>query len=68
MWSVVPSGSTQRFSIHHVHPARAQGVTWAEAGCTWWIENRWVLPEGTTDPMAVVRERLAAGPPAVAGG
>jgi hypothetical protein len=46
----------------------AQVTPWAEAGCTWWIENRWVLPEGTTDPMAVVSERLAAGPPAVAGG
>jgi len=48
--------------------ASAQVTPWAEAGCTWWIENRWVLPDGTTDPMAVVRERLAAGPPAVAGG
>jgi len=48
--------------------ASAQVTPWAEAGCTWWIENRWVLPEGTTDPMAAVRERLAAGPPAVAGG
>ncbi|MBO0819139.1 MAG: LLM class flavin-dependent oxidoreductase [Actinobacteria bacterium] len=48
--------------------ASALVTPWAEAGCTWWIENRWVLPEGTTDPMAVVRERLAAGPPAVAAG
>jgi alkanesulfonate monooxygenase SsuD/methylene tetrahydromethanopterin reductase-like flavin-dependent oxidoreductase (luciferase family) len=48
--------------------ASARVTPWAEAGCTWWIENRWVLPEGTTDPTAVVRERLAAGPPAVAGG
>jgi len=48
--------------------ASAQVTPWARAGCTWWIENRWVLPEGTTDHMAAVRERLAAGPPAVAGG
>jgi alkanesulfonate monooxygenase SsuD/methylene tetrahydromethanopterin reductase-like flavin-dependent oxidoreductase (luciferase family) len=48
--------------------AEARVTPWAEAGCTWWIENRWVLPEDTTDPTAVVRERLAAGPPAVAGG
>jgi hypothetical protein len=48
--------------------ASAQVTPWAEAGCTWWIENRWVLPEGATDPMAVVRDRLAAGPPAAAGG
>ena len=48
--------------------ASAQVTPWAEAGCTWWIENRWVLPEGTTDPLAAVRERLAAGPPVAAGG
>ena len=47
--------------------AAAQVAPWAEAGCTWWIENRWVLPEGT-DPATVVNERLAAGPPAPAGG
>src|SRR5262249_55600524 len=29
--SVVPSGSSQRFSIHQVHPAAAHGVTRAEA-------------------------------------
>jgi len=43
--------------------ASARITPWARAGCTWWIENRWVMPEGSTDPMAVVRERLAAGPP-----
>jgi alkanesulfonate monooxygenase SsuD/methylene tetrahydromethanopterin reductase-like flavin-dependent oxidoreductase (luciferase family) len=48
--------------------ASAHVTPWAQAGCTWWIENRWVMPTGTTDPMAVVRERLAAGPPAAAGG
>ena len=48
--------------------ASARVTPWAEAGCTWWIENRWVMPEGTTDPMAVVRERLAAGPPVASGG
>ncbi len=48
--------------------ASAHVTPWAQAGCTWWIENRWVLAEGTTDPMAVVRERLAAGPPVPAGG
>src|SRR5215471_14621613 len=48
--------------------ASAQVTPWAEAGCTWWIENRWVMPVGTADPMAVVRERLAAGPPVPAGG
>ena len=48
--------------------ASAHVTPWAQAGCTWWIENRWEMPAGTTDPMAVVRERLAAGPPAAAGG
>jgi alkanesulfonate monooxygenase SsuD/methylene tetrahydromethanopterin reductase-like flavin-dependent oxidoreductase (luciferase family) len=45
----------------------AHVTPWAQAGCTWWIENRWQMPEGTTDPAAVVRERLAAGPPVAAG-
>jgi hypothetical protein len=49
--------------------AASERVTpWARAGCTWWIENRWQMPAGTTDPMAVVRERLAAGPPVASGG
>jgi alkanesulfonate monooxygenase SsuD/methylene tetrahydromethanopterin reductase-like flavin-dependent oxidoreductase (luciferase family) len=48
--------------------ASAHVTPWARAGCTWWIENRWQMPEGTTDPAAVVRERLAAGPPVAAGG
>jgi hypothetical protein len=49
--------------------ASAAHITpWAQAGCTWWIENRWQMPAGTTDPMAVVRERLAAGPPVATDG
>ena len=48
--------------------ASARVTPWAAAGCTWWIENRWELPEGTTDPVAVVSGRLAAGPPVPAGG
>jgi alkanesulfonate monooxygenase SsuD/methylene tetrahydromethanopterin reductase-like flavin-dependent oxidoreductase (luciferase family) len=47
--------------------ASAQVSPWAAAGCTWWLENRWVLPEGA-DRATVVRERLAAGPPVLAGG
>jgi alkanesulfonate monooxygenase SsuD/methylene tetrahydromethanopterin reductase-like flavin-dependent oxidoreductase (luciferase family) len=35
---------------------------WAAAGCTWWLEARWVVPEGQ-DAAEVVRERIAAGPP-----
>jgi alkanesulfonate monooxygenase SsuD/methylene tetrahydromethanopterin reductase-like flavin-dependent oxidoreductase (luciferase family) len=48
--------------------ASARVTPWARAGCTWWIENRWVTPEGTADPAAVVRDRLAAGPPVAAAG
>jgi alkanesulfonate monooxygenase SsuD/methylene tetrahydromethanopterin reductase-like flavin-dependent oxidoreductase (luciferase family) len=35
---------------------------WRDAGATWWLEARWVAPEGV-DHAAVVRERLVAGPP-----
>jgi hypothetical protein len=46
------------------HAAVVAAVTpWAEAGCTWWLETRWEMPdeaEGRTDQ---VRERLTAGPP-----
>jgi alkanesulfonate monooxygenase SsuD/methylene tetrahydromethanopterin reductase-like flavin-dependent oxidoreductase (luciferase family) len=35
---------------------------WAEAGCTWWLDARWVTPEGA-DPVELSRQRLAAGPP-----
>lgn len=38
---------------------------WADAGCTWWLETRWML-EG--EPKAVLRqlrERVEAGPPRV---
>jgi hypothetical protein len=48
--------------------AAAAAVTpWAQAGCTWWVENRWGLPD-TAERGAAVRERLAAGPPAPASG
>jgi alkanesulfonate monooxygenase SsuD/methylene tetrahydromethanopterin reductase-like flavin-dependent oxidoreductase (luciferase family) len=36
---------------------------WADAGCTWWLDARWAVPEQDRD--RVVRERLAAGPPPV---
>jgi alkanesulfonate monooxygenase SsuD/methylene tetrahydromethanopterin reductase-like flavin-dependent oxidoreductase (luciferase family) len=48
--------------------ASAQITPWARAGCTWWLETRWGLQAGTPESMALVRERLAAGPPAAAGG
>jgi alkanesulfonate monooxygenase SsuD/methylene tetrahydromethanopterin reductase-like flavin-dependent oxidoreductase (luciferase family) len=42
--------------------AAAQVAGWAEAGCTWWLETRWVLPHDP-DGKDQARERLAAGPP-----
>jgi alkanesulfonate monooxygenase SsuD/methylene tetrahydromethanopterin reductase-like flavin-dependent oxidoreductase (luciferase family) len=45
--------------------ARSQVLPWAEAGCTWWLETRWEMPHHTPDRMRQVRQRLAAGPPAV---
>jgi hypothetical protein len=48
--------------------ASAQITPWARAGCTWWLETRWGLPQDTPEHMAMVRDRLAAGPPAVADG
>jgi alkanesulfonate monooxygenase SsuD/methylene tetrahydromethanopterin reductase-like flavin-dependent oxidoreductase (luciferase family) len=40
-------------------------VPWAEAGCTWWLESRWEMPHHSEERMAQVRDRIAAGPPAV---
>ncbi len=37
--------------------------SWAEAGCTWWIETRWELPHESNEQMHEVRQRLSAGPP-----
>jgi len=36
--------------------AAATAASWAEAGCTWWLETRWSSPQ-------TFRDRLAAGPP-----
>jgi hypothetical protein len=43
--------------------ARALIASWAEAGCTWWLETRWEMPHGAAERMRQVRERLAAGSP-----
>jgi alkanesulfonate monooxygenase SsuD/methylene tetrahydromethanopterin reductase-like flavin-dependent oxidoreductase (luciferase family) len=47
-------------------PEAAAGAVepWADAGCTWWLETRWEMPQHTPERMRQVRERLAAGPPA----
>jgi hypothetical protein len=36
---------------------------WAAAGCTWWLDARWELPQHTAERVRQVRERLEAGPP-----
>jgi alkanesulfonate monooxygenase SsuD/methylene tetrahydromethanopterin reductase-like flavin-dependent oxidoreductase (luciferase family) len=50
-------------------PAAAAGLVapWAAAGCTWWLETRWGDPDDAPERMGIMRERLAAGPPAVSG-
>ncbi len=44
--------------------ARAQVAGWEQAGCTWWLETRWGVPDDLADRMRAMRERLEAGPPA----
>jgi alkanesulfonate monooxygenase SsuD/methylene tetrahydromethanopterin reductase-like flavin-dependent oxidoreductase (luciferase family) len=62
---VVAEGET---SATDAAAARARVLPWAEAGCTWWLETRWEMPHHSADRMAQIRERLAAGPPAVEAG
>jgi alkanesulfonate monooxygenase SsuD/methylene tetrahydromethanopterin reductase-like flavin-dependent oxidoreductase (luciferase family) len=44
----------------------ARITPWAEAGCTWWLETRWEMPHNSPERMNEIRQRIAAGPPAVA--
>jgi hypothetical protein len=46
-------------------PAAAieQVKPWKDAGCTWWLDSRWMLDGDPDENRAVVRERLEAGPP-----
>jgi alkanesulfonate monooxygenase SsuD/methylene tetrahydromethanopterin reductase-like flavin-dependent oxidoreductase (luciferase family) len=46
--------------------ASARVLPWAEAGCTWWLETRWGMPQDTPERMTEIRDRLRAGPPSVA--
>jgi alkanesulfonate monooxygenase SsuD/methylene tetrahydromethanopterin reductase-like flavin-dependent oxidoreductase (luciferase family) len=44
--------------------AAARVQPWGEAGCTWWMETRWMAPrDDPAEADRVVRERLRAGPP-----
>ena len=36
---------------------------WADAGCTWWLETRWMLQGSPAEQLDQVRARVAAGPP-----
>jgi alkanesulfonate monooxygenase SsuD/methylene tetrahydromethanopterin reductase-like flavin-dependent oxidoreductase (luciferase family) len=47
--------------------AAAQVAPWAEAGCTWWLETRWGMPDDVPERMRAMHGRLAAGPPAIPG-
>jgi alkanesulfonate monooxygenase SsuD/methylene tetrahydromethanopterin reductase-like flavin-dependent oxidoreductase (luciferase family) len=42
--------------------AAAVVVAWAEAGCTWWLEERWQTVSGRPPRLDEIRERIAAGP------
>jgi alkanesulfonate monooxygenase SsuD/methylene tetrahydromethanopterin reductase-like flavin-dependent oxidoreductase (luciferase family) len=43
--------------------ARELVRSWAEVGCTWWLESNWEMPHHSDERMAEVRERILAGPP-----
>jgi len=55
--------------VEGVTPSRdAQAATaavapWADAGATWWLDARWMLPHHSDERMQQVRRRLRAGPP-----
>lgn len=38
---------------------------WQAAGATWWLETRWEMPHNSPERMQQIRDRIAAGPPAV---
>jgi hypothetical protein len=46
-------------------PAAAAAATrsWADAGCTWWLETRWEMPHDSPERMGDIRARIEAGPP-----
>jgi hypothetical protein len=39
-------------------------ASWADAGCTWWLESRWGPGDDLRGRLDQMRERIAAGPPA----
>jgi alkanesulfonate monooxygenase SsuD/methylene tetrahydromethanopterin reductase-like flavin-dependent oxidoreductase (luciferase family) len=57
---VVADGET---SAEDPAAAAAQVASWAQAGCTWWLETRWEMPHHSPDRMRQIRDRINAGPP-----
>jgi hypothetical protein len=43
--------------------AAVRVASFAEAGCTWWLETLWAMPHHSAERMAEVRDRILAGPP-----
>ncbi len=60
---VIAEGETP----HDADAAAAIVRSWADAGCTWWLETEWELPHHVPERMQQIRERIAAGPPALDG-
>ena len=43
--------------------ASACAASWAQAGCTWWLETRWEMPHHSPERLRQVHDRINAGPP-----
>lgn len=58
-YDVIVEGTTP---ANNIAQARAIVDPWRDAGASWWIEANWVAPR-EIDGHALVRARIAAGPP-----
>jgi hypothetical protein len=58
---VIAEGETP----HDAVAAAAIVRPWADAGCTWWLDTEWEMPHHVPERMRQIRERIAAGPPAL---
>jgi alkanesulfonate monooxygenase SsuD/methylene tetrahydromethanopterin reductase-like flavin-dependent oxidoreductase (luciferase family) len=59
-YDIVVEGATPS---RDAQAASATVSPWAEAGATWWLDARWMLPHHSDERMDQVRRRLQAGPP-----
>jgi len=57
VWEGETPGDSPRAAADIVRP-------WAEAGVTWWIETRWMLPRDAGAP-ETLRHRILQGPPRI---